>query len=463
MPRLESDEQEDETVSLESSETKDRELDDGMDPLDQDGRLPELGSSVAPSLMSGSYNQTYIILDANAPGVSVVREVMFRCGNWCYAGEVSFAGLGEGITLADISKTIPMLQRQQGRLRFYCTSSAIPDSSPFVHAARMLESAQDFMAAQLSSDALQSNLLKWSNVFPWIEEGGVYFELTADVEKEMEGVTLVASKTYSRGLILISVFFEGSFYVVLQDGEGDQALLDIRFPDVSSHGQGLHLTDFREELAPWRKITLWQSLGGNSPYRTRTKAPRSPTRSLASDRYIQTYVVMQPNRGGSAANAIYRDVLFRFGSWCYAGTVQLTPMLALSDVPHVIPALRMQQSRLDFVFDVRAIPERTPYSKPLNYLSSIVPAMEEEIIASEEVLTSLLDKLDGMGLASSVEEWFDGQDGAQSSFFEFKVAPDEVSLAAPVCPHNHLALRMPSLPPPARLSFYRSTLKHSGA
>lgn len=45
----------------------------------------------------------------------------------------------------------------------------------------------------------------------------------------------------------------------------------------------------------------------------------------------------------------------RFGSWCYSGTVQLTPTLALVDIPHVIPALRMQQSKLDFMCDVAQV------------------------------------------------------------------------------------------------------------
>lgn len=62
----------------------------------------------------------------------------------------------------------------------------------------------------------------------------------------------------------------------------------------------------------------------------------------------------------------------RFGSWCYSGTVQLTPTLALADIPHVIPALRMQQSKLDFMCDVsqasescgvpfKAWPKKQPY------------------------------------------------------------------------------------------------------
>lgn len=48
----------------------------------------------------------------------------------------------------------------------------------------------------------------------------------------------------------------------------------------------------------------------------------------------------------------------RFGSWCYSGTVQLTPTLALVDIPHVIPALRMQQSKLDFMCDVTQVSGR---------------------------------------------------------------------------------------------------------
>ena len=45
----------------------------------------------------------------------------------------------------------------------------------------------------------------------------------------------------------------------------------------------------------------------------------------------------------------------RFGSWCYSGTVQLTPTLSLADIPHVIPALRMQQTKLDFMCDVAQV------------------------------------------------------------------------------------------------------------
>lgn len=36
---------------------------------------------------------------------------------------------------------------------------------------------------------------------------------------------MVACKTYARGLVFVTVYHEGSFYVVMQDGEGDQVLI----------------------------------------------------------------------------------------------------------------------------------------------------------------------------------------------------------------------------------------------
>lgn len=58
--------------------------------------------------------------------------------------------------------------------------------------------------------------------------------------------------------------------------------------------------------------------------------------------------------------------------WCGGGCVvscQLTPTIGLSDLPHVIPVLRMQQSMLDFTCDVTAVPRRSPF----------MPAMQKMI------------------------------------------------------------------------------------
>eukprot|EP00611_Tribonema_gayanum_P011490 TRINITY_DN21731_c0_g1_i1.p1 TRINITY_DN21731_c0_g1~~TRINITY_DN21731_c0_g1_i1.p1 ORF type:complete len:121 (+),score=10.41 TRINITY_DN21731_c0_g1_i1:68-430(+) len=95
----------------------------------------------SPPLIVDGYNQTYIVRASDSDGASsTLREVLFRCGNWCYSGEVSFAGLGEGITLKDVPRAIPILQRQQGRLQFYCCASAVPPMSPFATPLQVMNS-----------------------------------------------------------------------------------------------------------------------------------------------------------------------------------------------------------------------------------------------------------------------------------------------------------------------------------
>lgn len=56
---------------------------------------------------------------------------------------------------------------------------------------------------------------------------------------------------------MFSVLYSGpcAFYA-----EMAQALLDIRFPDVSEHGQGLHLMSYADTERPWRKLTLWHAI-----------------------------------------------------------------------------------------------------------------------------------------------------------------------------------------------------------
>lgn len=94
------------------------------------------------------------------------------------------------------------------------------------------------------------------------DEVKTYFELNCAVGEDMDTVQCVCSKTYARGLIFITIYFEGTFYVSISDGYGDQPLLDVRFPDVSNHGEGITLMSYLDNdiEARWQKLTLWQSL-----------------------------------------------------------------------------------------------------------------------------------------------------------------------------------------------------------
>jgi hypothetical protein len=66
--------------------------------------------------------QTYVIRAASPEGrAEGKREVLFKCGNWCYEGSVDFSESIEGVD--SIPYIIPELQRQQGRLGFYCSAN----------------------------------------------------------------------------------------------------------------------------------------------------------------------------------------------------------------------------------------------------------------------------------------------------------------------------------------------------
>jgi hypothetical protein len=66
------------------------------------------------------YNQTYLVMNDTECKSTEGHEVFFRCGNWCYKGQVQFNGLN--INTEELPILIPTLQRQQGSLRYFCNS-----------------------------------------------------------------------------------------------------------------------------------------------------------------------------------------------------------------------------------------------------------------------------------------------------------------------------------------------------
>lgn len=399
------------------------------------------------------YQQIYVIKKPIANSLDTYsgeREVLFRCGNWCYVGRVTLdfgnaAGPSDdasddereeqSMSLKDIPRIIPILQRQQSKLAFYCNANAIPRQSDFHDPVEAMIEAQNFIASELQSDDVAEKLQEMEDMYPWMSSDEVksYFELTVNVpDKAMDGIQCICSKTYSRGLIFVTMYFDSTYYVTISEGMGDQPLLDVRFPNVSAHGEGISLKRYTDDelLHKFHSLGLWQSLGGD-PKSAALLAPKAKkTKNLSSDSYIQSYCVLKPSADSPSSNpsssppgvSQFRSALFRFGSWCYSGRVQLVEHLTLADLPHVIPALRLQQSRLEFFCDVGQVPARSPFARPLEYSLKVAPVMESEVSASEDVLQNLVKRLGDMGLGDSISQWLDGD--PSQSFFEFSVAMD---------------------------------------
>lgn len=302
---------------------------------------------------------------------------------------------------------------------------SIPSHSDVANPLDFVTEASEFIASEITSAHVETELQKWSSVFSWIDDdnASTYFELAMTPPPFMKKVSLIASKTYSRGLIIVSIYFEGVLYFVLQQGEGDQHLLDVRFPNVSSHGQGLHIASYPENSEKlWKKLTLWHTLAATTGNleELEKEVPKLSTTNISSDKYVQTYCIMksEPN-AATGGLSVHHEALFRFGSWCYTGRVQLTPVISLADVPYVIPALRMQQSRLNYFCDVNRMPNASYFTKAMELVHSLGPLIENQIFKSEDTLRALIERLSRMGLGESVTKWLEGD--ATNSFFEFRI------------------------------------------
>jgi hypothetical protein len=107
------------------------------------------------------------------------------------------------------------------------------------------------------------------SVSSWLEGDSTQsffeFQLGSDkeVDKAFRNVELLAAKTYTAtGVVLIAIYFQGTFYVVVGETTGEQPLLDSRFPDVSAKGRGYLVSSYGEGTMAWpqlRKVSIWQT------------------------------------------------------------------------------------------------------------------------------------------------------------------------------------------------------------
>lgn len=302
-------------------------------------------SSAVVALRHG-YNQTYVV----RASTSSLHDVLFRCGNWCYTGTVDLGSAS--LELADLPVVIPALQKQQGSLQYLCEWKAMSTTSPYSVPLETLYDVFDFLGTELASARVETKLVEAAREFAWVDDASDakhnFFELQSGGYECFDDVDFVASKTFVRGLVLLVVYYQRSFFVVLQDGDGEQPLLDVRFPDLSAHLQGVHLKTYRDDdCTNMKKLTLWQAMQPGK-HASPPKPLKVQCKDVSGAGYNQTFLIRRTPRADSdtGASPSLREVLFRFGNWCYNGHVDLGPKLELPDIPVIIPMLRRQQSAL---------------------------------------------------------------------------------------------------------------------
>jgi len=321
---------------------------------------------------------------------------------------------------------------------------------------KLMEYAHTFITTELLSDAITSKLRDWGKECPWIlNNQNIYFQLSIDIPDEgsLNMPHCVCSKIYAQELVFVSIYFEGSFYVVLEDGSGDQPILDVRFPDVTKNCEGITLAMYEDcnreikkqikhdSIIKWNKLSVWKSVivsendqSANISIQCVEETSLSNERGplfydLSSTSYVHTYCVLKNDfvpklkEKDNENKGAFRHVFFRFGNWCYSGEVDLIPDIELADLPFVIPAIRSQQNQLPFISDISELSIENPYTTALTYFEKVVAVMNQEVSQSENPLNSLMSQLDRMGLGGSAKFWLEGD--SKDIIFEFLITRDD--------------------------------------
>ena len=280
------------------------------------------------------------------------------------------------------------------------------ESISFAHAVNAVQEINRVLVDQLVSPEVASRLNSQKDDFRAFDEGH-FFEIVCDIPSDLDDTQCICARTYFKEMCIILIYLEGIFYCVLGDSKEEQPLLDVEFPDISQEGRGLLLalndkhTPKHNYLPQWRKLSLWEACSTK-------EIVSSPPRliSLSAPSYQQTYCILTKESAESHTDDSFRNVLFRFGSWCYNGEIELIPQLSIHDIPHVIPTLRIQQHKLSFLSDISELREDCVFTDPLLYTADLNAKMEKEILSVESIISD-------MNLVD---------DDTDSYFFEFTLA-----------------------------------------
>jgi hypothetical protein len=340
---------------------------------------------------------------------SVSQTVLFRCGDWVYTGNVDL-GCPQ-IDLSMLPNVIPALQQQQSFLSFMCESTKIPKTSRWGEPLARLYQTVEFLADELVSDRVTEALTNGLKIFKWIDEDAIFFELKTAGYPELQRVEMIASKIYARGVVLLVMYFENSFYASILESEGEQPLLDTAFPVVAAHLQGLQLRFYRDPNL--KNLTLWNAPppqpdggggGGTGKGSNGGKGSDSKREDVGGGvGYTQTYCIHALD-----SDAASRRVLFRFGEWIYTGRVELGADIGLGEMPEIISILRLQQHTLQFQCETSRMAADSPFTPALQRLVQVFEPMQMVLGAAGDTLERLIANLDARGAGKHTQGWLDG-------------------------------------------------------
>ena len=205
------------------------------------------------------YGQSYIIQRASEGKDLSNRNVLFVFGNWIYSGE---AILIPHLNLEDVNHIIPTLRKQQHQLDFLCYSSDLPKDQTFSAALQKMETIKQIMEREVEMTTPQIEELEAKGMINQDDSELNFlfqFDCVPDDDNVMRDIDCIASKSYRpSGVAVIAIYFNGTYYLCLQNAENDISLLDSTFPSLVQE-RSISLKTYSEGLTDWkdlRKLTL---------------------------------------------------------------------------------------------------------------------------------------------------------------------------------------------------------------
>ena len=407
------------------------------------------------SLAGGQVYVVYRRKEDGGEGGATKREVSIRLGNDIFRGELGLTA--DEISLRDAVKVMCYIHAFRHTVPFSCKVKGLSASSNFSRVLSEIGHATSFLRSEIAR--VEDKITELSSHFlgAWISDEGddhSYFELQTTGSAYLNDVELAFSKIFIGQLLLNIIYVGGTYYCTMDEAtESEQPLIDLTFPDIGKRGAGFQLETY-DEHPIFRKLSVWQvippSLGGSASTirKSALEAKEDDEAKQIDDLtwmqwieanyeedefepldesvlpgganesfhggYVQTYCVLKSQDGTPT-----RRALFRYGEWCYAGTIELEDQVKLADVPHVLRCFQKQQGNLAYMCTIRNLPKNLPWSNPMRHLSGATAFLEKAISGSERELTLMNEHQ----IAKGIPAWIDEESGCQ--YFELVTSGDQ--------------------------------------
>lgn len=338
--------------------------------------------------MSEGYDHLYIVQKSlvNIGGDNGVYKVLFQCGNWCYSGNIKLNE--ENLVISKLTEIITNIQKQQSSLRFYCDTKNLKNELEFAVQVRFIAKSYDIFNQYITSTQVEGRFAELLETNDWLDiQNGCFFELRCNyIPQEVSDSILIIRKSYNKGLITTIAYYDDSTYVVLQPGEGDFPLLDIRYPIFASTGDNtvLLVTDDFEQGSFFDGLFVWKAFK-NGPTDSNHNIKKQcvlETADLSTGTSENLYIILKERNHSNAST--HRDILLRFGNWCYSGRLLITDS-EISKADDAVEILRAQQSCMRFIFEASKVPAGSPFSAALEYMHKTVLPNIKLVLARSEV------------------------------------------------------------------------------